>query len=144
MYSRTRLLILILSSSCLIGSAQAPPAPDLVLDGKIKPNQNQSYIEAPFDVPDLTHRISVSFHNFGKDQHTVIDLGIADPFRFRGASGGNKDHFTISETDATPSYLPGNIPAGRWKLLFSVPNVRPGVISSWRAEIWFNRTVDDS
>ena len=144
MYSRTRLLILILSSSCLIGSAQAPPAPDLVLDGKIKPNQNQSYIEAPFDVPDLTHRISVSFHNFGKDQHTVIDLGIADPFRFRGASGGNKDHFTISETDATPSYLPGNIPAGRWKLLFSVPNVRPGVISSWRAEIWFNRTIDDS
>jgi hypothetical protein len=144
MYSRTRLLLLILLSTCFFGSAQAPPPPDLILQGKVQPTQNQTYIEVPFVVPDRTHRISVSFRNFGKDEHTVIDLGIADPFRFRGASGGNKDNFTIGETDATPSYLPGAIPAGRWKLLFSVPNIRPGVISSWRAEIWFNRTVDDS
>jgi len=32
----------------------------------------------------------------------AIAQGIADPQRFRGASGGNKSHFTIAETDATP------------------------------------------
>ena len=144
MYSRPRLLFLILFCACLFASAQVPPPPNLILEGKVQPNQNQTYIEAPFVVPDGTHRISVSFHNLGHDQHTVMDLGIADPVRFRGSSGGNKDHFTISETDATPSYLPGAIPPGRWKLLFSIPNIRPGVISSWRAEIWFNRAIDDS
>lgn len=95
-------------------------------------------------VPAGIHRISVAFQNLGKDQRTVLDLGIVDPLHFRGASGGNKDHFTISDTDATPSYLPGAIPPGQWKLLIAVPNIRPGVTSQWKAEIWFNNRADDS
>ncbi|HEY3706841.1 MAG TPA: CehA/McbA family metallohydrolase [Terracidiphilus sp.] len=124
--------------------AQSYPHPDVVLQGDVHPNQNHTYIEAPFTVPAGTHRISVAFENLGRDQHTVLDLGIADPFRFRGASGGNKNHFTLSESDATPSYLPGAIPAGQWKLLIAVPNIRPAVTSRWRAEVWFNRALDDS
>jgi hypothetical protein len=115
-----------------------------VLHGEIHPAQNQTYIEAPFMVPEGTHRLSVTFYNLGHDQHTVIDLGILDPFRFRGASGGNKDHFTLSETDATPSYLPGAIPPGQWKLLLAVPNIRANVTSGWRAEVWFNSPLEDS
>jgi hypothetical protein len=125
-------------------TAQVPPQPDLVLQGVVQPSQNRTYIEAPFSVPDGTHRITVSFHNLGKDQHTVLDLGILDPFRFRGASGGNKDSFTIGETDATPSYLPGAIPPGTWNLLLAVPNIRAGITSHWRAEVWFNRAPEDS
>jgi hypothetical protein len=135
------LLVLVLAP---FTSAQSPAPPNLVLHGEVHPSQNQKYIEAPFTVPTGVHRITVSFHNLGHDQHTVLDLGIADPFRFRGASGGNKDHFTLSETDATPSYLPGAIPAGPWKLLIAVPNIRPGITSSWRAEVWFDRALDDS
>jgi hypothetical protein len=135
------LLFAFIASSTL---AQSPSGADVVLHGEIHPDQNKSYVESPFEVPAGTHRITVSFHNLGRDQHTVIDLGIADPFRFRGASGGNKDHFTLSETDATPSYLPGAIPPGAWKLLFSVPNIRPGVTTQWRAEIRFNSAADDS
>ncbi|MGA8088854.1 MAG: CehA/McbA family metallohydrolase [Terracidiphilus sp.] len=127
-----------------LAAPQSPAPPNLVLHGEVHPSQNQTYIDAPFTVPAGVHRITVSFHNLGHDQHTVLDLGIADPFRFRGASGGNKDHFTLSDTDATPSYLPGAIPAGRWKLLIAVPNIRPGVTSHWRAEVWFNRALDDS
>jgi hypothetical protein len=125
-------------------SAQKVAAPNVVLQGNVRPAQNQTYFEAPFTVPAGTHRITVAFHNLGKDQHTVLDLGIWDPFRFRGASGGNKDHFTLSETDATPSYLPGAIPAGRWKLLIAVPNIRAGVTSRYRAEVWFNSAIDDA
>ncbi|HEV2173449.1 MAG TPA: CehA/McbA family metallohydrolase, partial [Nitrospira sp.] len=79
----------------------------------------------------------------GKDQKTTLDLGIADPQRFRGNSGGNKSHFTVSETDATPSYLPGAIPTGKWKLLISVPNIRLQAESSFRAEIRFNNKAED-
>ena len=141
---RWRQMSLLPAFLALLAAAQSLAPPNIVLDGEIHPSQNQTYIEAPFTVPAGVHRISVSFHNLGHDQHTVLDLGIADPNRFRGASGGNKDHFTLSDTDATPSYLPGAIPAGRWKLLIAVPNIRPGIISSWRAEVWFNRALDDS
>ena len=116
----------------------------MVLQGEVHPSQKQTYFEVPFTVPARTHRITVAFHNLGKEQHTVLDLGIADPFRFRGASGGNKDHFTLSDTDATPSYLPGAIPPGRWKLLIAVPNIRAGVTSRYRAEVWFNSARDDA
>lgn len=127
-----------------IAAAQSALPPSIELHGKVHPSQHKSYIEAPFTVPAGTHRITVSFHNLGQSQRTVLDLGIADPYRFRGASGGNKQQFTLSETDATPSYLPGAIPPGRWKLLIAVPNIRPGITTAWRAEVWFNRALDDA
>jgi hypothetical protein len=123
--------------------SEAPPA-DLVLTGEVKGEQNQTYFEIPFSVPAGIHRISVDFQFTGKDQRAALDLGIADPERFRGASGGNKSHFTISEADATPSYLPGAIPAGQWQLWISVPNMRPTVISHYRVEIRFNARAEDS
>jgi hypothetical protein len=128
----------------VVAAAQAAPPPSLVLQGTVRPSQNQTYFPVPFAVPAGTHRITITFHNLGRDQRTVLDLGLADPFRFRGQSGGNKDHFTVSDTDATPSYLPGAIPPGRWKLLIAVPNIRPGVVSRFRAEVWFNSALDDS
>lgn len=118
-------------------------APSLVLEGNVAPGQNKTYFEVPFQVPENVHRISVDFSFSTKDQHTTLDLGIEDPHRFRGASGGNKSHFTISETDATPSYLPGAIPAGRWKLLIAVPNIRATVTAHFRAEIRFNESTED-
>lgn len=118
--------------------------PSLFLEGTVTGAQNKTYIDVPFQVPEDVHRLSVDFSYTGHEQHTTIDLGIADPYRFRGASGGNKTHFTLSETDATPSYLPGEISAGRWKLILSVPNIRAGVVSHYRAQIRFNPQEEDS
>jgi hypothetical protein len=123
---------------CRAPFAQVPP-PGLVLQGKVTDVQNKTYFEVPFDVPVGVHRLSVDFTYTGKNHKTTLDLGIADPQRFRGNSGGNKTHFTIGESDANPSYLPGAIPAGKWKLLISVPNIRPAEQAEYRAEIRFNR-----
>jgi len=117
--------------------------PNLVLTGEVRGAQNKTYFEVPFAVPDGTRRISVDFHYTGSEQRSVLDLGIADPQRFRGASGGNKSHFTISETDATPSYLPGAIPPGQWRLLIAVPNIRPASVANYRAEIRFNAQEEE-
>jgi hypothetical protein len=138
-----RFLLVFLLTAAAARAAEST-APNLVLQGEVHSSQIKTYFEVPFTVPPGVHRITVSFHNEGHDQRTVLDLGIADPVRFRGNSGGNKDHFTISETDATPSYLPGSIPPGRWKLLISVPNIRQGVTSHYRAEVWFDHALDDS
>lgn len=122
--------------------AQSAP-PDLVLEGKVDGAQNKTYFEEPFNVPAGVHRISLDFSYTGREQKTALDLGVADPERFRGNSGGNKSHLTIGESDATPSYLPGPIPPGQWKLLISVPNIRPTEESTWRAEIRFNSPAED-
>jgi hypothetical protein len=142
-----RLAMLLLSlfvPSFAIGQTIGQAAkPDLELEGDVTGAQNKTYFEVPFEVPSSVHRISVDFSYTGKENKTALDLGIADPQRFRGYSGGNKSHFTIGESDATPSYLPGPIPAGRWKLLVSVPNIRAAVHSHYRAEIRFNSLLED-
>jgi hypothetical protein len=125
-------------------AAAVPASPDLVLAGDISGAQNKTYFEIPFDVPPGKHRINVDFSYTAKEQRAVLDLGIADPERFRGASGGNKSHFTISETDATPSYLPGAIMPGRWRLLISVPNMRPQAVSHYTAEIRFDARGEET
>ena len=136
-----RFVLLLLFCSSL--SATAQQSASIVLEGDVRGTQNHTYIEAQFDVPSGVHRISVDFSYTTRDQKTTLDLGILDPYRFRGSSGGNKSHFTISETDATPSYLPGVIPAGTWNLLIAVPNIRTAVVAHYRAEIRFNDPAED-
>jgi hypothetical protein len=115
-----------------------------MLTGDVTGAQNKTYFEIPFKVPAGTHRLSVDFHYSGAEERATLDLGVADPERFRGQSGGNKSHFTISETDATPSYLPGAIPPGQWRLLIAVPNMRPQTVSHYRAEVRFNAKDEDA
>ena len=125
-----------------VGSAEDRAGHDST--GDVTGAQNKSYFEVPFTVPVGTHRISVDFQYTAKEERATLDLGVFDPERFRGESGGNKSHFTISETDATPSYLPGAIPAGQWRLLIAVPNIRPQSVAHYRAEIRFNARDEDA
>ncbi len=115
---------------------------NIVLEGNVSGDQNKTYFEVPFDVPAGVHRLSVDFNYTGRDHKTTLDIGIADPERFRGNSGGNKSHFTIGESDATPSYLAGAIPAGKWKLLISVPNIRTTEKAGYHAEVRFNSKAE--
>jgi predicted metal-dependent phosphoesterase TrpH len=118
--------------------ADATAKPNIVLNGIITHAQNQTYVKVPFRVPAGVYRITVTFHYTGKKRLTRLDLGIFDPQRFRGSSGGNKDRFTLSATDATPSYLPGPVLSGTWNLLIAVPHIRPNVISHYQANVFFS------
>lgn len=117
------------------------PDPDRVLKGTITGADHESYIELPFEVPAGTDRITVEF-DYERGDKTTIDLGLIDPQRMRGWSGGNKSRFTLAETDATPSYLPGPLPEGQWRLLLGVPNIRQEVSSDYEAKIYFERGRD--
>jgi hypothetical protein len=126
-----------------IGSAQPAP-PDLVLHRTVTYADRQTYVELPFDVPADITRITIDTSYTERDKHTTIDLGLFDGERFRGWSGGNKTSFTLSETDATPSYLPGPIRPGRWKLILGIPNIREGVHSEFTAQIHLAHATDSA
>ncbi len=124
-------------------SQQAAPVPastpDLVLQGVVVGSQNQTYIQVPFNVPANTSRVTLTFTYTGKEEHTALDLGLLDPAQLRCWSGGNKSMLTIGLTDATPSCLPGPIPAGSWNVLIGVPNIRPNAQSHYTAQVYFSR-----
>lgn len=114
-------------------------AETLTLTGVMTGADHQTYRELPFRVAAGTTSITVAFTYTGQDQKSVIDLGVRDPQRFRGWSGGNKTTFTLTETWATPSYLPGPIPAGTWTLILGVPNLRKDARADYTATITLDR-----
>jgi hypothetical protein len=120
-------------------AAQAS-GPDLVLEGVVVGSQNQSYVQVPFNVPDGTKRVTLTFSYTGKEQHTALDLGLLDPAQLRCWSGGNKSMLTIGLSDATPSCSPGPIPAGSWNVLIGVPNIRPNAQSHYRVQVYFSQS----
>ena len=112
--------------------------PTYVLEGSIAERDDETYRLLPFQVPPGTRRLTVEFNYTGHEDKTVIDIGIFDPERFRGWSGGDKMGFTIATTDATPSYLAGPLPAGEWRLILGVPNIRATARSQYTAKIFLS------
>lgn len=56
----------------------------------------------------------------------IVDLGLVDPRgRQVGASGSDKTEIFVSETDATPGYLPCRIIPGEWKILIGAYKIEP-------------------
>jgi len=132
--------VLMLAAMAWANTAYAAErAPDLVLKGEIGFADYETYRRAPFVVPAGVKRLTVVFSYTGKADHTVIDMGLWDPQRFRGWSGGARDRFTISAEDTTPAYLPGPLPPGQWTLMLGVPNIRKGAHAGFEARIWFDR-----
>src|SRR5277367_4386188 len=125
-----------------IGISRAEHAPPLVLHRTVTYADRQTYIELPFEVPEGVTRVSIETSYTERERHTTIDLGLFDGERFRGWSGSNKTSFTVSETDATPSYLPGPVRPGRWKLILGVPSIREDVRSEFTANVYFARAGD--
>lgn len=140
---RGRLISMIASAVASAAALVALPAAaeTLTLNGVMTGADHQTYREVPFKVPPGTTSVTVAFSYTGKDQKSVIDLGIRDPQRFRGWSGGNKARFTLTETWATPSYLPGPLPAGEWKLILGVPNLRKDGRADYTATITLDRST---
>ncbi|WP_230771617.1 CehA/McbA family metallohydrolase [Sphingomonas sp. Leaf4] len=116
-------------------------AADIVIDGTIGADDRGTIRDLAFDVPADVTQVRVAFTLDGPDG-TQITLGVADPQRDRGWGGGIKKAFVINDTFATASFLPGPIPAGRWRLTMTVASMRPGGRAKYRADIRFTRRGD--
>ncbi len=129
-------------AACVQQPTPAPDAPPLVLTGEITRADHQTYREIPFTVPPGTKNISIDFAYTGKENRTVIDIGVRDPLGQRGWSGGNKSHIEIGAQTATPSYRPGAPQPGEWKLVLGIPNIREGETASYTATVRFSNAPD--
>ena len=133
---------LILMSIAFAERAVAISDPDLVLSGELTRADFQKYKLLPFNVPAGTRRVTVDFAYDTRERKTTVDLGLFDTHGLRGWSGGNKSTFTLSDVDATPSYAPGLIEPGEWRLVLGVPNIREGVTAHYTARIFFSKSLD--
>ncbi len=85
------------------------------------------YFYLPFEVPEGVTRIDATL-SYPKAEDCIIDLGALDPRAtdyptrqgFRGWSGGARDRFFVATDDATPGYIHGQIPPGRWKVMLGL------------------------
>lgn len=140
---------LILAVPAVAQAGQAGPpteqadagTPWRVLNGELTRAGYEHYTELPFDLPAGVTRLTIRFTYEGKQERSVIDLGLRDPERFRGWSGGARDHMTLSTEEATPGYLPGPLLAGRWNLILGAPNIREGARAPYEARIFIERAA---
>lgn len=100
----------------------------IVLEGTLTTDQTLTYIYLPFEMPEDTARIDVSYSYsaaISSDPQltggNTIDIGIFDvrgvaflDAGFRGWSGSARQAFYIAADDATPGYLAGPLQAGTW------------------------------
>jgi hypothetical protein len=64
----------------------------------------------------------------------ALDLGVFGPDGFRGWSGGARGSFTISRSEATPGYLPGDVVPGVWRVALGPYTVAPQGMG-WTLEV---------
>lgn len=130
-----RLLLTVLLA--VFAGLSADAAPGIMLTGVLHDTDNHSYRELPFDVPAGTTKITVDVA-WEDAKGTILVLGLYDPQRLRGWGGGIKPHFVVAESFASPSYLPGPISAGVWRLSLTVASIRLGQASPYTVKIAFD------
>lgn len=103
---------------------ELPALMTMSLSRAIAREDQGTYIELPFPVAEeadeLTVRVEV---RATPPDGATIDLGVRDPQRLRGWSGGARAEFTLGQDTATPGYLPGPLPAGAWALVLGAYRV---------------------
>ncbi|OYX31476.1 MAG: hypothetical protein B7Y99_10095 [Caulobacterales bacterium 32-69-10] len=144
-HSAFRLSILVafgLALGLLGWSQPAAAAPDVVLRGVLQGADKQTYRELPFTVPAGVGKITVDVSWAGRERGTILVLGLLDPERLRGWGGGTKPHFFVANAFASPSYLPGPINPGVWRLTMAVASIRAGETSPYVVNITYGRGPD--
>lgn len=97
------------------------------------------WVYVPVQVPAGVREIAVKYR-YDRPQPpagqagNALDIGIFDDQGFRGWSGGARDSFTISRTEATPGYLPGPVRPGLWRIALGPYTVAPQGME-WTVEV---------
>jgi predicted metal-dependent phosphoesterase TrpH len=104
--------------------------------GHITPEDKarSDYRYVPFELTAAAQSLTVRYRYSDRitadktEGGNVIDIGIFDPRGadfpggpgFRGWSGSNRAEFTIGTSGATPGYIPGPLPAGRYQIVLGL------------------------
>ncbi len=92
-----------------------------------------AYLYVPLEVAEGITRLDVTL-DYARAEDCLVDIGLFDtdaaPFParegFRGWSGGARSEIFVARDSATPGYVPGEIPAGRWLLILGLVRLPEG------------------
>lgn len=116
--------------------AQAPQRSSVIeLSGRVTVADKGLYQEHAFDVPAGVTRLDVEFTYQNPKADTELEVGLFDARRFRGTSRFSKQRFHLTEFEATPSYVPGPIVPGTWRVSLGVPSIGANTAVEWRCVI---------
>lgn len=104
---------------------------EINMDIIVGKDKEKTYFEIPFHVPENIAKLEVSYSytrrgikaddegNVYNKEINIIDLAVRDESKYsRGASGSERLYFYITENEATPGYVPGEINEGEWAVIF--------------------------
>ena len=75
----------------------------------------ETHFFLPFEVPDGVAEIEVRHDDLSSEN--ILDWGLDGPGGFRGWGGGKSEPSIVGLDAASPSYVPGPIPAGTWEVV---------------------------
>lgn len=99
------------------------------LSGEV-PDDEARHFFLEFDVPEGIQEIQVQHDDLSADN--ILDWGLDGPNgTFRGWGGGNTEDAVVNVSAASRSYIPGPIPAGKWRVVVGKAkiNVTPATFS---------------
>ena len=118
--------------------------PTFTWEGRFTPEDKarSDYATVPFDLATPARQLTVRYRyadasaSPGGDApptQSIVDIGLFDPRGmefpggrgFRGWSGSARREFTVAEDWATPGYLPGPLPAGRYHVILGLYQLHP-------------------
>jgi len=91
----------------------------------------KTHLEFGFDIPEAIESLELVFEfapAIVQGTRNMVCLSLFDPEGFRGSGHrhGARHHVQLDAVYATPGYLPGDLPAGRWRVLAHTHMIMPG------------------
>jgi hypothetical protein len=112
----------------------------VTFEGHLSAADAKRYIVHTFEVPAGANRLSLHFSyepaRVG-DVENLLCLSLFDPSGFRGAGhrSGASQRVDIDARRATPGYLPGALPPGRWLVEVDTHMIMPGEPCYYRLDV---------
>ncbi len=122
--------------------AVAPEPGEVVLSGVLTRADKGTYQEHVFEVPAGIGRLDFEFTHSHATEGTQLEVGVFDPSGFRGTSRFSKRRFHIAGAHATPSYVPGRIAAGPWRVSIGIPAIGASTTATWQVTIRMTAATD--
>lgn len=103
----------------------------LTFQGTLMHNDTKKHVAHHFEIPEDATRLHITFAHQphraeGAAHANQVSLSLFDPHGFRGARHNNLDQtIRLSSAEATPGYIPGELPAGQWTVLIDTHRILP-------------------
>ncbi|MCL4249513.1 MAG: CehA/McbA family metallohydrolase [Anaerolineae bacterium] len=103
-----------------------------IIQGTLTTADAKQHIPHTFNLPPGATRLDIAFDYEPKAVETapythLLCFTLFDPQAARGTRHNNRDQsLTITDTFATPGYIPGPLPSGEWQIVIDTHRILPG------------------